>query len=45
MLKIAENFIPEYANILNAIVGATYLASNCNFEETSKMARYLLQNE
>jgi hypothetical protein len=32
MLEIAESFIPEYSNILNAIVGATFIATNCNFE-------------
>jgi hypothetical protein len=32
MLEIAESFIPEYSNILNAIVGATYIASNCKLE-------------
>jgi hypothetical protein len=32
MLEIAESFIPEYSNILNAIVGATFIASNCNLE-------------
>lgn len=42
MLEIAENFVPEYSNILNALVGAIYLASNCEYNETNKMAKYLL---
>jgi len=42
MNDIAESFIPEYSNVLNAIVGATYIASNCNLEETNRMANYFL---
>jgi len=42
MFEIAEKFIPEYSNVLLAIVGSTYLASNCNFEETSNMSKFLL---
>ena len=45
MFEIAENFVPEYAIVLNAIVGATFIASNCDIEETTKMANYLLQHD
>lgn len=45
MKLIAESFIPEYSNILNAIVGATYIAKNCDLVETSKMAKYLLSHD
>lgn len=44
MIDIAEKFVPEYANILNALVGATFIASKCDTEKTCEMAKYLLQH-
>lgn len=45
MLQIAENFVPEFSNILCAFVGATYIVSNCDFEATTNMSNHLLQHD
>ena len=44
MIDIAENFIPEYATILQALIGAKFIQSIGNLKETSQLAQYLLMH-
>jgi hypothetical protein len=44
MSEIAENFIPEYATILQALIGAKFIQSIGNLRETSEIAQYLLMH-
>lgn len=42
MYDIAEKFVPEYYNVLNAIIGATFIKHFGNLQETYKCAEFLL---
>jgi hypothetical protein len=42
MDEIAELFISEFSDILNAIIGAAYISSNGNFRKTSKLANQII---
>ncbi len=42
MHDIAEKFVPEYSDVLNAIVGATFIKSKGDLKETKKWAEFLL---
>jgi hypothetical protein len=44
MQEIAENFIPEYGNILQALIGAKFIQSIGNLKETSELAQFLLMH-
>jgi hypothetical protein len=44
MADIAETFVPEYANVLSALIGAKLLESNGNLKETSELAQFLLMH-
>jgi hypothetical protein len=35
MKEIAENFVPEYDNVLCGLIGAKVIQSICNLKETS----------
>ena len=45
MSDITENFVPEYANVLCALVGAKLIESIGNLKETSELAQYLLMHK
>jgi hypothetical protein len=42
MAEIAENFVPEFANILLALIGAKFIQSIGSLKETSGLVQYLL---
>jgi hypothetical protein len=42
MNEIAENFIPEFSNILCGLIGAQFIQSIGNLKETSEIAQFLL---
>lgn len=42
MNEIAERFVPEYANILNAIIGSTFIKNCGSLPETIKITEFLL---
>jgi hypothetical protein len=44
MIEIAENFVPEYANVLCGLIGARFIKSIGNLRETSEIAQFLLMN-
>ena len=44
MLDIAENFVPEYSDVLLALIWAKYINSNGNLKETSEIAQDLLMH-
>ncbi len=44
MLDIAENFVPEYSDVLLALIGAKFINSNGNLKETSEIAQDLLMH-
>ncbi len=45
MYDIAEKFVPEYSNVLNAIIGATFIKHIGNLQEAFKCAEFLLQHD
>ena len=38
MLEIAENFLPEYTNVVDALIGAKFFQCIGNLKETSELA-------
>jgi hypothetical protein len=44
MAEIAENFVPEFANILLALIGAKFIQSIGSLKYTSELAQYLLMH-
>ena len=44
MSDIAENFIPEYSNVLLGLIGAKFIQSIGNLKETSELAEFLLMH-
>ena len=44
MSDIAENFIPEYSNVLLGLIGAKFIQSTGDLKETSELAQFLLMH-
>lgn len=42
MYDIAEKFVPEYSNVFNAVIGAAFIKSIGDLQETIKISEFLL---
>ncbi len=45
MIDVAENFVPEYAHVLCALLGTKIIVSNGNLKESSELAERLLMHK